>query len=374
MNRRLLMLNGLAILAVVANHASHSGFIAMFWWTDRYQAVSVPNYDQMGSLSYFLLIAMQKLALFSVPTFLFITGIFLAYTARGAQTHLTWKVVLRRILNLLPPYLLWTTVFIVVQFVLGEPVTPVYVLASVFLVDYSIFFFIPLVIFYYLISPFLSPLAKNRPLLLLGLGGLVLFMGIAKSYLELYTHMPGVTESTAVSGVIPFLQSGKIFEYFFYYAAGLVAGFHQAKLKEFVARAKWPLLAAVIVMAVLAVAEAEWVFQATELDTWRSRTLSLPTALFASTFILTFLAFDQVKLPFSGLLYQLGVDTLGIYLVHKSVLLVLPKIVYHVLPVILGLQPIYQSVLIAIAVGIPLVLMMIMRQSPIRSHYRTVFG
>src|SRR5574338_1320500 len=146
MNRRLLMLNGLAILAVLANHASHSGFIAMFWWTDRYMPVSVPNYDQMGSLSYYLLIVMQKLAVFSVPTFLFITGIFLAYTARGSQSHLTWKVVSKRVLNLLPPYFLWTTVFLAIQFLLGERASLGETVLLYLWVDVSPFFFIPLVL------------------------------------------------------------------------------------------------------------------------------------------------------------------------------------------------------------------------------------
>ena len=46
MNKRLLMLSGLAITAVAVNHAANWGFIALFWWTDRYRAVAVPNYDQ----------------------------------------------------------------------------------------------------------------------------------------------------------------------------------------------------------------------------------------------------------------------------------------------------------------------------------------
>ncbi len=103
MNKRLLTLSGLAILAVVMNHASHSGFIAMFWWTDQYLPVTVPNYDQMGSLAYYGLVAAQKLAVFSVPAFLFITGMFLSYAARGSQTHLTWRMVRRRIFEFAAP-------------------------------------------------------------------------------------------------------------------------------------------------------------------------------------------------------------------------------------------------------------------------------
>lgn len=368
------MLNGLAILAVVCNHASHSGFIAMFWWTDRYLPVSVPNYDQMGSFSYYLLVAMQKLALFSVPTFLFITGIFLAYAARGSQSRLTWAVVGRRVLNLLPPYILWTAVFFLAEYLIGDRYSPLEYVLGFLWVENSPFFFIPLIIIYYLLSPFLAPLAKNRPKLLLITGAVILLAGIARSYLDLSARVPGMENGLAAAGWTPFFPSGKIFEYIFYYIAGIVAGFYQPQLKTFLARWKWPLLGTAVVMGALAVVEAEWVFQTTELVTWRSRTLTLPTALYSAAFILAFMAFDQVRLPFSALLYQLGVDTLGIYLVHKSVLLILPKVVYHVLPFILGLQPVYQAVLVGVAVGAPLLLMLIAKQTPLRAHYRVIFG
>ena len=49
MNRKLFLLNGLAIQAVVANHASGWGITAMFWWAHRYLPVESPNFDQLGS-------------------------------------------------------------------------------------------------------------------------------------------------------------------------------------------------------------------------------------------------------------------------------------------------------------------------------------
>ena len=125
MNKRLLILNGIAIIAVVANHASHIGFLAMFWWTDQYLPVSVPNFDQMGSISYYGLIAQQKLALFSVPSFMFVSGVFIAYAVRGNQSRLTWVMIRKRIVNLLPPYLIWTFVFVIGEIVVvKESFTP----------------------------------------------------------------------------------------------------------------------------------------------------------------------------------------------------------------------------------------------------------
>lgn len=374
MNRRLLMLSGLAILAVVANHASQTGITTMFWWTDRYRDVVVPNYDQMGSLSYYVVIVLQKLTLFSVPTFLFIMGLFLAYAARGAQSRLTWTMIKRRVLNLLPPYILWALVYEALRYLLDlRYPSLVYYLISLVSIEASQFFYVPLVIVYYLISPFLAPVAQNRPRLMLGIGAAILLYGIAVNYLGLYTLLNGL-ENSPLAEFRAAMPQWKLLEYFFYYVLGMVAGFYQAELRALVVRFRWALLALMIVAGALAVAEAEWIFQTTELITWRSRTLTLPTAIFATSAILCFLGFDQVRLPFSNQLYFLGVNTLGIYMIHKNIILLLPKILYHFLPFTLSSQLIYQPLLIGCAVGVPLLLMTIVRKLPIRRYYRLLFG
>ena len=186
MNKSLLTLSGLAILAVVMNHASHSGFIAMYWWTDRYLPVTVPNYDQMGSLAYYGLVAAQKLAVFSVPAFLFITGMFLSYAAHGTQTHLTWVMVRRRILNLLIPYLIWSIVYFSVDFMIGNQKSLGEYILCLFTIRDSVFFYIPLIMVYYIVSPFLAPLTKKHPRLLLGIGAMALPAGISSGYLPLF--------------------------------------------------------------------------------------------------------------------------------------------------------------------------------------------
>ena len=76
MVRRLPLLNGLAALASVLYHSTSWGFVAMFWWTHRYLAVSVPNFDQLGSLSYYGLRVIEQLIAFAIAAFLFISGFF----------------------------------------------------------------------------------------------------------------------------------------------------------------------------------------------------------------------------------------------------------------------------------------------------------
>jgi probable poly-beta-1,6-N-acetyl-D-glucosamine export protein len=366
------MLSGLAIIAVAINHATNWGYIAMFWWTDQYLPVTVPNYDQMGSFSYYLLVIAQKLSVFCVPAFLFVTGMFLAYAARGSQSHLTWETVRRRIFNLLPPYLLWIIIMYIAQYFMDEKRTVLQYLWGLISIEDSPFFFVPLIIVYYLISPFLVELARQRMKLLLSIGIAVLVMGIVRGYLGIALHYYQV-EGSILNQLTPFLRQEKIFEYFFYYVFGMIAGFYQAPIKAWIIRFRWILLAAAVVSGILAVLESEWVFQTMNI-VWRSRTLTLPTAIYSIAMILCFWAFEQVKIPFSGLLYRLGTDTLGIYLIHQIIMLVVPKVIYHVLPILMGYQILYQPVLVISAVGIPILMMNITRKLPIRVYYRYIFG
>ncbi len=369
MNRRLLILNGIAIIAVVANHASHAGFVAMFWWTDLYRNVTVPNFDQLGSLSYYGLVAEQKLALFSVPSFLFVSGVFIAYAMRGRQSRLSWTMIKKRIFNLIPPYLIWTLVFLGIEIVVaGAAYTPLEFVLSFVTVRFSPFFFVPLLMVYFLISPLLAPLAKNHWKWLLAAALALQITAIVRAYLLL------IGSRGDWGTILNFVFSSQIVEYFFFYVAGVTAGLRLTALKRGVYRFRWVLLALTIFFAVLAVAEAEWIFQQYAKEGWRSATLSVPTFLYAVLFILTYLAFDHVKLPFSKTLYQIGVGTLGIYLMHKSVLLILPKIVYHALPFVLGYQILYQPLLVSLAVGIPLLLMNLTKRSPLKKRYRILFG
>lgn len=371
MNKRLLVLNGLSILAVIANHATLSGYIAMFFWTDRYWNVSVPNYDQMGSFGYYLLVAVQKLALFCVPAFLFVTGVFLTYMARGSQSRLTLGVVWRRVLNFIPPYLIWIGLYFLAEFVLGKVYTPVQYVSQIIFVNRSPLFFVPLVIVYYLLSPVLAPLAQKRGAVLLAVSGLILAGGVAHSYITLANFGKENPLESIYRWVLP---DGPLFEYFFYFALGMLVGFHNARVKPLLVRFRWVLLGFTLGFGLLAVVESELVYQATQSIFWRSRTLTLPTVLYSITFILSFMAFDSVRLPFENQLFKLGGSTLGVYLIHQIPLIYIPKIIYHVFPAILAYQVLYQPLLVSLALAAPLILMELVRRTPIKPAYRILFG
>ena len=149
--------------------------------------------------------------------------------------------------------------------------------------------------------------------------------------------------------------------------------FHLQRLKGWLARYKWVLLAATVVLGLMAIIEPEAVYRSTGQD-WRGGSNTISGSLYAVVFVLCFLAFHQVPMPFSGLLHQLGRRSYGIYLLHPKVLEFVARVIRQVLPWMLAHQTLYQPVLVALAVGGPLLLMDAVAKSPARRFYRYLFG
>ena len=149
-----MLLNGLAILAVVLNHASGWGYTAMVYWADRYRPVISPNFDQVWGFGFYGLIIISQLTLFSVPAFLFVAGFFIAYASRADPRGLSWKTVQSRITKLLIPYLIWS-VFIFAENALQGRVLSVadYVLQLITGGATGAYFFVPVLFQFYLLSP-----------------------------------------------------------------------------------------------------------------------------------------------------------------------------------------------------------------------------
>src|SRR5690606_16375674 len=103
-----------------------------------------------------------------------------------------------------------------------------------------------------------------------------------------------------------------------------------------------------------------------------------PTPTILDTFysagvILTFLAFASANTPMPGRLDRLGEHSFGVYLIHTPVLELLARASYHLVPVLLAYQFFFQSLLIIAGIGVPLLLMTLVKRSPARPYYSYLF-
>lgn len=369
MVKKLLYLNGLAVLTVVLNHALSWGFIALFWWTDRYRPVSVPNFDQLGSPTYYFFRIIEQWIIFGIPAFLFVSGFFLAFAAGRGPAPLRWNVVLIRIKNLLIPFLIWSVIILVLDVAIGRELTPAeFILLIVTGRAADPFYFVPVLTQLYLISPFIVRYARKNWKVLLLITGCIQTLSVLLRYPPLLNIEYPILET-----LIQFNRNFFFPGYIFFFSLGMVFGFHNAAFKDWLHSKRWVLLGLTGAVFLLGFIEWELILQASGQD-WLGPRETLVDQIYAAFFLLTFFAFERIELPLPRAFNYLGTKSYGIYLVHTIALVYTAKAVYHILPQLLGFPLLFQILLISGAFALPLILMEIINRSPLRRYYALLFG
>lgn len=360
MVRRLLLLNGIAVIGVAVNHASGYGFRAMFLWTDRYLPVQVPDYSQAGSLAFYGIALTQQLIYFTLPAFLFVSGFFVAFSAGRDHPQLNWSVVFARIKTLGIPLIIW--IGIIFTFFLRRFPTSL----NDALISY---YYIPLLIQFYLLAPWLVRVVKEHPFLMLGSGAMLELGRDTIYYLEalgLQIHELALLKSLTPPWLLPTL--------FFWFILGIVAGIHRETFSRFLSQHRGIFLSLLIALipATLVEYQVVWTISGKE---WLGPYFGGYTRfLYALAFLLCFLAYDSLALPFGKWLSGLGSKSLGVYLAHGPVMYLVATLLYKVAPWMLGMQMLYQGVLIVCGLGVPLIVMEIFSRTQLRFTYHYIFG
>jgi probable poly-beta-1,6-N-acetyl-D-glucosamine export protein len=368
MVRKLLYLNGLAIIGVILFHTAGTGFTAMFAWSHRHLPDSVPVMSQIGSLSYYGLRFFEQLAVFSIPAFLFVSGFFVAVTT-GRRETIDGKSVLARSRSLVIPYLIWTTITLALLMLEGRrygiaDFIRIYLTGSA----NPVLYFVPLLVQFYLLSPIMVRMARRNWKAFLLLAGLLQIAVQALSY-PLFLGLD-VSNAAQLPAFVPkWLFLSRIF----WFPLGIVAGFHTEGLKAWLDRNRTWLFASILIMLPLGMLEWELYYRLSGLQ-WLEHRETYLDSLFSLAAVFSVLALDTKRLPRLSTISTLGANSFGIYLVHALVIEYTARILYHIAPAILGYQIILQPLLIIVGLGIPILMMSIADRHPIRRGYAYLFG
>jgi peptidoglycan/LPS O-acetylase OafA/YrhL len=368
MVRRLLLLNGLAILGVILFHATGWGFTALFAWHARY-AEAGADFQPVGSASYYGLRAVEQVVAPSLPAFLFVSGFFIAVAAGRSRTSMGWGIAGHRVKNLMKPYLLWSLGLFGLAFLEGKGGSPAGYLTALLTGGANpAYYYVILLSQLYLLSPVLIGPARKRWVLLLVISGFVqLLVQVLQYPVLLGLNSPEF--QPFVDRVPKWFFPARMFWFCF----GIVAGFHLEKIKAFAVRRRRLLLATAIISVMAGVFEWELYVRLSGMS-WLNHRETLIDNLYAFSTILCFIGFTDLRFPFPNQLGDLGAKSFGIYLAHSPVMEYTARTVYHLVPALLAYQIVLQPVVIVLGLAIPLIAMALMRRSPARNLFPYVFG
>jgi fucose 4-O-acetylase-like acetyltransferase len=370
MARRLLLLNGVAILGVVLFHTTGFGFTAMFFWAHRYRPVVSPNFDAAGGAAYYWLrLLEQAFASFCIPAFIFVAGYSAAILAGRNRTGLNAKSVTSRIQRLLVPYLLWSGIVLLALALQGRVYAPGrYARMLLTGAANPNYYFIPMLIQLYVLAPLLVWIASRHWRVLLAVTG-VLQVGM---YVLQYGAVVGAEGSawTAATYAVP---KWLFVTHLFWFCAGMVAAFEPQRFGRLLDRARGVAPVAALALFAAGVVEWEWLLGISG-SPWRENRTTLVDGFYAAAAILALLAHSGAFARVEHRLADLGGKSFGIYLAHGVVMEYTARGLYHLWPAVLGIQPLFQAVLIALGLAVPLGLMAALKRSRASALYPYVFG
>jgi peptidoglycan/LPS O-acetylase OafA/YrhL len=366
-----MILNGIAIVGVVLSHAAGWGQVAMVEWADHYTLSTGLRIDQMGSLTYYILFIIRQLTSLSVPIFLLTSGFFVAYAIRGSSYSPTsWKFIRSRLINLLIPYTIWSVViFASDYFINGIRLAPHRYLINYLTVGATgSYYFVPLLATFYLLSPFLAPLAKTKPRLLLLGAFIIQALPLAARYLLILNRSQSPILEQIVNIPPVYAPYWGLF-----FTTGLVFGFNIEKFRRALEEHKQHLIIATAVCTLLNFIEPELIFQTTGIELrWLPFTFSGLLYTLAAAFLLLSLPIENA--PLAKQATWLGSRSYGIYLIHWKSMEFISRIIYHFAVFILGIQILYQPILLVFGFGIPILFISLILKSPFRKTYPYLFG
>ncbi len=368
MFKRLLFLNGLATIGLILFHSAGWGFVAMYHWRERYLPLVGAGADQPGGMAYYVLRMMEQAPVAAIPAFLFVSGLFVAFTARQSG-RVPWSVIRGRLQTLLVPYLLWSALLLLLLVAEGRLTSVARI--PVMLLTGSVnpaFYYVPLICQFYLLSYWLTPLAQRWPAPLL-VGAALVQSAIQLGY---YLGYVGVES--------PLLQAlGSTPKWFFatrlfWFSFGIVAGFNLHLLESRLPRWRWPLAGATLLLFGAGVVEWEWIVRSSGAF-WLDHRETFVDTFFALAFILAVLAFYRHASPLDRPIEELGLKSYGIYLIHSPVMEYTARAIYHLAPAVLGSQLLLQPLVMAAGLGVPLLLMSAVNRMPVvQRFYKYSFG
>ncbi len=152
MQRQLPILHGIAILAVILNHA-----ISLSIYMGHHFGAPTPT-----GLEYLAMMFLKTFGFIAVPVFLFSSGSFFVYSAHGKDLKTAYRTVWAGLKRLVWPYIIWSALFYILLYILEGTHYSVLGYLKNLIVGYP-YNFVPLLLVLYALAPIFVYFARRFP-------------------------------------------------------------------------------------------------------------------------------------------------------------------------------------------------------------------
>lgn len=347
-NRQFAALRGLAIILVIFDHAIH---------------MSLVEFGRAGLLpptgpAHWLLIVLQQPGLIAVPIFLFLSGGFMVYAVNSREIPVAYKIVASTLRYIIVPYLVWSLIFYVVAYLLQYQSLSLLGYVKGLLVGYP-FNFVPLLVFFYLLSPLLVLAVRWH-------SWLIMAAVLCYQVFLLNVVSPGALGVMFPSWtwwLSPPILRETLAKWAIYFPLGVVYGLHGKAMLDPLRRIWLPLATMGIVLYVWRVAAL--------IQGWEARPLGL---VFPIPLILLCIVIKRERIPLASRLEQYGGKSYGLYLTNLIVISLLLAGIQVAVPWLLPHLIVVIPVLVLVTLNVPFWVMTLADRSPARLIQRYVFG
>ncbi len=384
--RSLAVMRGLAVVAVVLNHATGFAIVALVYWGHRFGS-QIPAPDRSSWVSggqYLALLALSTLPLASVPLFAFAAGWFVSYAERAGPAGLSRLAVRRWLATLLWPWVIWLIASVAIAAtwcIVAEMVRPTGDGWSIGKLIYDralSFYYGPVMVILFVVAPVLVSLARRCPSGLVVGAALVQLLVVEWGAVRAWGY--GVPAWLNVDWLGWMGYAGLILDESLrlglFFVLGLVVSRDLDGLRLRLAGWRGWVIVLGGIFAVSSMIEADTVYRgrAPEWPGWQISIWTPSAALFAITVIMLLATWEWPKNRGTGFLERLGAASYAVYLMQFVCIEYSLKVIYHVAPGALGQPTLLVPVLACVGLGGPLLLMGAVARTPLRRFYQRLFG
>ncbi|MEW6650924.1 MAG: acyltransferase [Chloroflexota bacterium] len=368
MIKKLMFLNGIATIAAVFHHSVHWIMISLFMWQERILPAGRYGFIPGETITIWFFRITDQFAGVAVPLFLFVSGFFYGFANNRTTTKFDIRWIASRIRYIWIPFAVWSSIILVLRVIEGSA------FSLVQLVDIYIwgkaagpYYYIPLIIQYIILSPFLFYLLKRFPRQTFSMAILI---QVAAS-LTWYTPFLNIS-SPGLEPAINFVKAWHVPHNLVWFTGGMCLYLYQSQIIAGLKKIKYFILATLVVLVILTQLELSQFIQYYQKD-WIYSQSSLLTRILYFALILLIIVF-QDSIQKNSWIERLGTKSFGVYLAHILFLEVFARALYHVFPQLMRFTPVFWSLLMVFALAGPLILMRVAEIKPIKRIYPYVFG